>query len=509
MPRLPLIDQQTSPFAAFRLATLNLPPPTEASQAVPAFGALTQAGARLADVELAIRQQREELDTLRLAGDYDLRLAEKERELLNNPNLTTNARRAELTAASNQLQQELTSGQESSPVKYAVANHVARAFPRRKISFLADSLKVDVERNVVDGLQAGERGVDIAAAAPYAEGDVRRTQAQLPIDRLYEQGSIGPEQYQKAKDALDDRYWSLFAQRHPTQFLAMTEPGQEPPSRMDQGRLHHYRELAHWEEAGMRAKEKEVAARAKLQLEQEQENTRQAFLPRIEKGDLLPTDIINSNLPAVGQGSKEHFLNVIHARAEELSKVKEFKHDPTYAAEVLRRIRSKGEDRITSEDQIDQFYFNSMRDQRGVNFEDLKWLREEFQQQRTPDGRRLSDEQENFLHGIKPSIDKSNPMMGQIDQDGQLKYSEFVKLVRDKVAAARKAGQDPHALFDPESPEYLGKAVAPYQKTLMESIRDLSDRMRKQAAPPKAEGPSELQRKPGESIEQYLKRKGQ
>jgi hypothetical protein len=100
---------------------------------------------------------------------------------------------------------------------------------------------------------------------------------------------------------------------------------------------------------------------------------------------------------------------------------------------------------------------------------------------RTPEGAKLSKQLDDFFASRKAQIDKSNPQMGKIDQTGSAKMYDFMTMVRDRVDEYKRQGKDPRVLLDPKSPEFLGspETLAPYQTTIQESIRTLSENLKR------------------------------
>ena len=111
---------------------------------------------------------------------------------------------------------------------------------------------------------------------------------------------------------------------------------------------------------------------------------------------------------------------------------------------------------------------------------DLKFVREEFANIRTPEGEALSRRQAEFIAAVKPMIDKSNPLMGKIDQSGAQQIYAFTLDLQKKVAEYRRAGKDPRDLMDPSKPDYMGgpAAIAPYMKPLQQSLKDAAASLR-------------------------------
>jgi hypothetical protein len=121
---------------------------------------------------------------------------------------------------------------------------------------------------------------------------------------------------------------------------------------------------------------------------------------------------------------------------------------------------------------------------------DLKFVREEFESMRTPDGAELGAQQDEFIKGFKSSITHANSLLGKLDPSGDQKLYEFTRNIQKKVAEYRKAGKDPRDLFDPAKPDYMGSpaALSPYQKSLKDSMESMAERMRSsmEASPPPA-----------------------
>ncbi|MBS4046573.1 MAG: hypothetical protein KG075_09555 [Alphaproteobacteria bacterium] len=234
------------------------------------------------------------------------------------------------------------------------------------------------------------------------------------------------------------------------------------------------------------------------------EKTKSDFISRLSDDNvgLTSKDIINSNLLAA---EKEHYLNVLKTRMNEGTKP--IRTDPTTFRDLFTRIGLPDGDprRIANEDQLNQAFVDQK-----LSFEDLSRLRKEFVDYRTPDGEKLSKRKSDFLKGVGPSINKSNPMMGRIDPSGQMQEYEFGIFVENEIERMRKENRNPYDLFNPAKPDYLGRpeVLTSYQKTLKQSIDDFSSQLR--SAPgiknPSGGVPDDKVRKPGETPQQYLDR---
>lgn len=205
------------------------------------------------------------------------------------------------------------------------------------------------------------------------------------------------------------------------------------------------------------------------------------FITLLDKNELTAPMIVNSKLDPVGDGSKEHFLNVLRARAKEAAKPENFEKDVKVFSDALFAIRT-GE--IRSETQLEQIFLSSAESNRGIDWEMLKDLRKEFNDRRTPQGETLSNAMEDFTKKFQHQIDKSNPLLGQIDQTGKTQFGNWQRFVLDKVNQYKAAGKDPYLLFREGSPEYLAspEILSVFQRTLQDSIKESADRIR-QGAP--------------------------
>lgn len=115
---------------------------------------------------------------------------------------------------------------------------------------------------------------------------------------------------------------------------------------------------------------------------------------------------------------------------------------------------------------------------------DFNFVQTQFKELQTPEGQRLNTVTDNFLRAVKPTIDKANPLMGTLDMTGGTEFFRLQQDIAARVAQYRKEGKNPFDLFDPSKPEYIGKpeALAPYQKSIPESVSEFTARMQRQAA---------------------------
>jgi hypothetical protein len=112
-----------------------------------------------------------------------------------------------------------------------------------------------------------------------------------------------------------------------------------------------------------------------------------------------------------------------------------------------------------------------------VNRADWEFIAKQFDDMQTPGGETLKALKTDFLKHMAPQIDHSNPIGGKVIPIGQAKAFEFERFVAHKIDQWRTDKKDPVELFEPSSPNYLGKpeVVARFRPTMQEEMRSLHD----------------------------------
>lgn len=83
--------------------------------------------------------------------------------------------------------------------------------------------------------------------------------------------------------------------------------------------------------------------------------------------------------------------------------------------------------KITTETAIDAVYLNE-----DLSFADLQHLRKEVAELRTESGAKFSERKKGLFDAIKPSIDKSNPLMGKMDPVAPNGFTNTPRMLRNK-----------------------------------------------------------------------------
>jgi hypothetical protein len=168
---------------------------------------------------------------------------------------------------------------------------------------------------------------------------------------------------------------------------------------------------------------------------------------------------------------REQLAQMLRASLHDEGKIAAVSHQE--ATELLTRIRAPNGDptRMTNLAPLYDTY------QRGnLTNADFQFVKNEFESLRTPEGDALNERKRAFLADVKGSIDKSNPLMGQLDMTGG---SSFYRLQTDldaQITDYRKAGKNPFDLLNPRKPDFIGSPenLVQYQHSIpqtMEQIR--------------------------------------
>lgn len=146
------------------------------------------------------------------------------------------------------------------------------------------------------------------------------------------------------------------------------------------------------------------------------------------------------------------------------------------ATQLLASMRRPDGDpnRITDMKPIYDAYIAGM-----LNRQDFAFLQQQFKDMGTDDGQRLSQEVKRLVDAAKPMIDKSNPLMGQIDQTGPMSLMLYERMINERIAEYRKTGKNPYDLLNPASGEYLGAAsvIGRYQHNINQSVQQLQQNL--------------------------------
>lgn len=201
--------------------------------------------------------------------------------------------------------------------------------------------------------------------------------------------------------------------------------------------------------------------------------------------------------------SQRGILTLLEHNAREIEG-RPIRTNPRVFEDLFRRVHLSDDDpnKLKQPGQLAPFLA------KGINRTDYDWLKKEIEQNQTADGQRLSSTRENFLSSVKAQFDKST--MLKLDEKGGEDFYKFKTYVLEQERRYRDQGKgyegkNAYDLYNPASPDYIGKQIPAFQRTLEQQLKDMSDSLNRK---PPAALPPEQQRKPGETVEQWRGRTG-
>ncbi len=145
-----------------------------------------------------------------------------------------------------------------------------------------------------------------------------------------------------------------------------------------------------------------------------------------------------------------------------------------------------------------------------ITIDRMNQLMTHFENAKTDTGLKLGQDRERWLAANKSSITSS--IVGvKLDQQGDVNFGNLKEFAAQEEERLRAANKNPHDLYNSESPEYLGKRLQPFTRTIKQQINEAAGKIRGAPGLPKTpQGavPDNLKRLPGETPEQYDKRTG-
>lgn len=156
----------------------------------------------------------------------------------------------------------------------------------------------------------------------------------------------------------------------------------------------------------------------------------------------------------------------------------------TYGAgfsSVFNRIHAPDGDpnRITDQSQL----YNMVGQPGGLTMSGLEKARQEINGKNTPDGEAESKMREQFFRTAHGVLTGTNDGLGLKDPKGEELYLRFMASAYKAIDAGKSAGKSPQQLYDPASPDYVGKLVAGMKRQPAQYASDLNSANEGSAAP--------------------------
>lgn len=242
-------------------------------------------------------------------------------------------------------------------------------------------------------------------------------------------------------------------------------------------------------------------------LEQQQKDTQNQFLQKIEKNELSAKEVLNSNLDPFGSGSKEQFIKLISENQR--MRADKIKTNPDVFVATWDRIHLPDGDPNKLVDENDLNKLMGYGPGRGLTASDVNMLRGEMQGKKTQDGQIEAELKKGVVDIARSTLTKSNPLTGIRDPVGDVQYQKWLSGFLQDYSKQRQEGKTSSQLLDPDSPEYLGKNIRQYVRSNKQVIKDLIKTGSPSGDVAPSPTPAQVEpRKPGESAADYLKRLG-
>lgn len=178
------------------------------------------------------------------------------------------------------------------------------------------------------------------------------------------------------------------------------------------------------------------------------------------------------------------------------------------SADFMRQMRDPNLDEQKVSDALYEARAKDPGDPGSLSKADFADLQKQLIDRKTPQGMALQQDRAEFFKRFAPTID---PTMGDVQSIqfghhtalGMTKMYEAEKAARRMEEDLKKQGKDPHALYDPSSPDFFGKPanIMKYRASLQDSLTYQKDISKPGAAAPTFTPPPNWQYSP--SRQQY------
>ncbi len=256
---------------------------------------------------------------------------------------------------------------------------------------------------------------------------------------------------------------------------------------IDQKEVNSYVQQDKAQKRAERVDESYARAEEKRQRQDDSDKAEEGYLQKLFSDDAKQRTSVTAkaivNDDRLTRAAKEHFLNIVE---RETKPAAEARVSNKTVMEILPDIRSG---KITDSGPI----YQALGDGK-LNRTDFGFLRKELEDLKTPQGEALSKDRTEFFKKFSPSIDigKNPSILGSTSALGQLRTYQAEQDARRQEDVLRRAGKDPHAVYDPRSEYFFGRAdnLKKYQPTLKE-ITDYESGLKKGGAQAPAVAPFE------------------
>lgn len=241
-------------------------------------------------------------------------------------------------------------------------------------------------------------------------------------------------------------------------------------------------------------------AEAKKAKELSDKNTQNQFLSKMYKGELSTDDIIKSNLEF---DNKKEMLSLLRIQTEEGSKIK---MDAAVFTDLYQRANlPDGDPNRPTYKEIQS------KMGKGLTLENVNNLLKELDGDGTPEGETRRSLKKTLMETARAKLVKKNGFYGE-DPDGLVRLAAFQAEFDQAYQAQKAAGKRDIDLFNPASPDYMGKMINNFVPSGQQIFDARFSRKKNEVVTDKLTTgtalalPPEKRRKEGESIEAWRAR---
>jgi hypothetical protein len=228
-------------------------------------------------------------------------------------------------------------------------------------------------------------------------------------------------------------------------------------------------------ETGIKALEIEERRRQKADadaMKAQQAETQNKFLTAYAEGGLTWDMVRDSNLEPFGEGSKKTFLEMLDRQA---SGTETLKTDPATYRDLERRVFLPfgNPDKITEPGAIYQHHGQ-------LKPADMDRLVRYATEMRDPAGEKFHADRGEFMKMAYAQFRSKELAAGLPDPMADERAYRFSFALDEAIEDFKKAGKNPRALLDPNSPDYFGRTLTQYIPTAKERLADQAERIKVQ-----------------------------
>ena len=104
----------------------------------------------------------------------------------------------------------------------------------------------------------------------------------------------------------------------------------------------------------------------------------------------------------------------------------------------------------------------------------LKVLTKTLADRQTPQGAAFAQAEQGFFQSLRGKVTGTGVIPGAYDPTGDKKFTDFMAQALPAIEAGKSSGKSAADLFDPKSPDYVGRFVGAFQRTPAQIMSDMS-----------------------------------